>query len=102
MTGATGYLLVCRLCDSTSGNLNKTSVRENSGGVYLAIVLRVSELFDDILFILNVGRDYAGLRVDLSLLRKCVIVWFPDWLTGRTQVCGRVVGLLHQNILCQP
>ena len=39
------------------------------------------------------GRDYAGLRIDLSLLRKCVIVWFPDWLTGRTQVCGRVVGL---------
>ena len=24
------------------------------------------------------GRDYAGLRIDLSVLRKCVIVWFPD------------------------
>ena len=23
-------------------------------------------------------RDYAGLRIDLSVLRKCVIVWFPD------------------------
>ena len=28
--------------------------------------------------ILNVRRDYAGLRIDLSVLRKCVIVWFPD------------------------
>ena len=27
--------LVCRPCDSTSGNLNKTSVREKSRGVYL-------------------------------------------------------------------
>ena len=23
-------------------------------------------------------RDYGGLRIDLSVLRKCVIVWFPD------------------------
>ena len=29
--------VVCRPCDSTSGNLNKMSVRETSRGVYLAI-----------------------------------------------------------------
>ena len=30
-----GSMLVCRPCDCTSGNLNKTSVREKSRGVYL-------------------------------------------------------------------
>ena len=30
-------MLVCGPCDFTSGNLNKTSVREKSRGVYLAI-----------------------------------------------------------------
>ena len=34
-----------RPCDSTSGNLNKTSVRETSSGVYLPIGLVFSELF---------------------------------------------------------
>ena len=29
--------VIRRPCDSTSGNLNKTSVREKSRGVYLAI-----------------------------------------------------------------
>ena len=29
--------VIRRQCDSTSGNLNKTSVRERSRGVYLAI-----------------------------------------------------------------
>ena len=31
----TGSMLVCRPCDCTSGNLNKTSVREKPRGVYL-------------------------------------------------------------------
>ena len=31
------YVFFCRPCDSTSGNMNKTSVREKSRGVYLAI-----------------------------------------------------------------
>ena len=29
--------VIRRPCDSTSGNINKTSVREKSRGVYLAI-----------------------------------------------------------------
>ena len=33
----TGSMLVCRPCDCTSGNLNKTSVREKPRGVYLPI-----------------------------------------------------------------
>ena len=33
----TGSMLVCRPCDCTSGNLNKTSVREKPRGVYLQI-----------------------------------------------------------------
>ena len=33
----TGSVLVCRSCDCASGNLNKTSVREKSKGVYLPI-----------------------------------------------------------------
>ena len=30
--------MISRPCDSTSGNLNKTSVREKSRGVFMAIV----------------------------------------------------------------
>ena len=44
----TGSMLVCRPCDCTSGNLNKTSVREKPRGVYLPIGCVFSELFDDI------------------------------------------------------
>ena len=33
----TGSMLVCRPCDCTPGNLNNTSIREKSRGVYLQI-----------------------------------------------------------------
>ena len=78
LTRARGYLLVCRPCDYTSGNLNKTSVERKVWRCLSANRLTVSELFHDILLISNVRRDYAGLWIALSVLRKGVIVWFPD------------------------
>ena len=35
----TGSMLVCRPCDFTSGDLNKTSLREKYRGIYLPIGL---------------------------------------------------------------
>ena len=78
MTRETGYLLVCRPCDYTSGNLNKTGVERKVWRCLSASRLIVSELFLDIWPILIVRKDYAGFWIDLSVLRKCVIVWFPD------------------------
>ena len=71
-------MLVCRPCDYTSGNLNKTSVERKVWRCLSANRLIVSELFHDIWLISNVRRDYAGLWIALSVLRKGVIVWFPD------------------------
>ena len=67
----TGSTLVCRPCDSTSGNLNKTSARERSRGVY---VLSFAQLFDDISLVLNVRR-------------LCVVV---DSLINAAKVCDCV------------
>ena len=50
----TGSRLVCRPCYRTHGNLIKTSVREKSRGVYLPIGWVFSELFENILLVLNV------------------------------------------------
>ena len=102
----TGSRLVCRPCDSW--NVNKTSVREESRGWYLpkgSVFLSFSELFDNISPVLKVKRLCV---VEDSLIYsvppKCVIVRcdFRMVLTGRTQVCVRVVELFRQNILCQP
>ena len=59
--------------DSTSGNLNKTSVREKSRGVYLAKGC-FCELFDDI-----------SLK---NVRRLCVVV---DSLMSAAKVCDRVI-----------
>ena len=64
--------MISRLCDFTSGNLNKTNVREKSRGVYLA--MSFSELFDDISLMLNVKR-------------LCVVV---DSLISAAKVCDCV------------
>ena len=37
-----------------------------------------------------------------SLISAENVCDFQMVLTGRTQVCGRVVELLHQNVLSQP
>ena len=48
-------MLICRPCDFTSGNLNRTvSVREKSRGRLSAKRLSFSKLFDDISLVLNV------------------------------------------------
>ena len=73
-------MLVCRPCQCSSGNLNKTSVREKSRGVYLCWT----------------WEDYAWLWIFVSVPR-IESVWLCDFLmvlTGRTQVCGRAVELL--------
>ena len=62
--------MIRRPCDSTSGNLNKTSVREKSGNR-----LSFSELFDDISLMLNVRR-------------LCVVV---DSLISAAKECDRVI-----------
>ena len=72
--------VIGRPCDSTSGNLNKTSVREKSRRVYLAI-------FDDISLMLNVRR-------------LCVVV---DSLISAAKVCDCVIAWLNcglAKILC--
>ena len=63
-----------RPCDSTSGNLNKTSVTEKSRRVF-ASRLSFSELFDDISLMLNVRR-------------LCVVV---DSLISTAKVCDCVI-----------
>ena len=68
--------VIRRPCDSTSGNLNKTSVREKSRGVYISgNRLSFSELFDDISLMLNVRR-------------LCVVV---DSLISAAKVCDCVI-----------
>ena len=59
--------MIRRLCDSTSANLNKTSLSGN--------MLSFSELFDDISPMLNVGR-------------LCVVV---DSLNSAAKVCDCVI-----------
>ena len=66
--------VIRRPCDSTSGNLNETSVREKSRGVYLAIGC-FSELFDDI-------------SLKLNMRRLCVVV---DSLISAAKVCDCVI-----------
>ena len=58
-----------------------------------------SELFYDISLVLKLRR--LCVVVD-SLVSVEKVRDFQLALTGRTQVCGRVVELLHQNVLCQP
>ena len=71
-----GSTLLCRPCDSKSWNLNKTSVREKSRGVYLPIGWVFPKLFDDLWLVLNVRR-LCVVVVVLSVPRNsCVIVWF--------------------------
>ena len=48
----TGSMLVCRPCDSTSANLNKTTVKEKSRCLS-GNRLSFSELFNDISLVLN-------------------------------------------------
>ena len=64
-----------RPCDSTSGNLNKTSVREKFRGVLSGSRQSFSELFDDISLTLNVRR-------------LCVVV---DSLISASKVCDCVI-----------
>ena len=66
--------MIRRPCDFTSGNLNKTSVREKSRGVYLPIG-EFSELFDDIPLVLD-------------MRRVCVVV---DSLISAEKVCDCVI-----------
>ena len=62
-------MLVCRLCDRSSGNLNKMNVRGKSRGVYLPIArLSFSELLDDISLVLNVRRLIRGMTMMSGLL----------------------------------
>ena len=67
--------VIRRPCDSTSGNLNKTSVREKSKGVYFASRLSFSELFDNISLMLN-------------MRKLCVVV---DSLNSAAKVCDCVI-----------
>ena len=60
--------VIRRPCDSTSGNLKKTSVREKSRGVYL---LRFSELFDDISLMLKVRRSCEVVDSLISAAKVC-------------------------------
>ena len=57
--------LVCRPCDRTSGNLNKTSVREKFNG------LSFYELFDDISLVLNVRRLCVAVDSLISAAKVC-------------------------------
>ena len=52
--------LVCRPCNFTSGNLNKTSVREKFRAVYPANRLSFYELFDDISLVLKRQKIMRG------------------------------------------
>ena len=61
--------------------------------------LSFSELFDDISVVLNFRRLCVVVDSLISAEKVCD---FQLLLTGRTQVCGRVVEPLHQNVLCQP
>ena len=67
--------VIRRPCDSTSGNLNKTSVREKPGACLSGNRLSFSELFDDISLMLNVRR-------------LCVVV---DSLISAAKVCDCVI-----------
>ena len=62
----TGSMLVCRPCDCTSGNLNKTSVREKSKGVYLPI----GWVYPSLRW---TWEDYTWLWIVVSVPLKCVI-----------------------------
>ena len=68
-------MLVCRPCDCTSGNLNKTSVREKAQRCLSANRLSFSELFDDVSLMLKVRR-------------LCVVV---DSLISAAKVCDCVI-----------
>ena len=65
----------CRPCDCTSGNLNKTSVRQKFGGVYLPIGW-VFTSYSTIFCLCQTSEDYAWLFIVSSVPRKCLIVWF--------------------------
>ena len=65
-------MLVCRPCECTSGNLNKTSVREKSRGVYLPIGW-VFPSYLMIFLLCQTWEDYAWLWIVLSVPRKSVI-----------------------------
>ena len=64
-------------CDCTSGNLNETSVREKSRGVYLTIGW-VFQSYLMILCLCLTWEDYAWLWIVLLVPWKCIIVWFPN------------------------
>ena len=74
-----GSMLVCRPCDCTSGNLNKTSVREKSRGVYLTIGW-VFQSYLMIFCLCSTWEDYAWLWI---VPWKCIIVWFPNGFDGQ-------------------
>ena len=67
--------VIRRPCDSRCGNLNKTSVREKSRGIFSGNRLSFSEVFDDISLMLNVRR-------------LCVVV---DSLISAAKVCDCVI-----------
>ena len=72
----TGSMLVCQPCESTSGNLNKTSLREKSRGALFVSRLSFSELFDDILLELNVRTLYVVVdqgRISAAKVCDCVV-----------------------------
>ncbi len=63
-------------CDSTSGNLHKTSLREKSRGVYLPLGRLFFELFDDISLTLNMKRlclVVDSLVISAAKVKDCVI-----------------------------
>ena len=86
-------------CDSTSGNLNKTSVKRKVQRCLSGSRLSFSELFDDFSLMLNVRRLCVVVDCLISAVKVCDCVIFA-WCW---QVCDRVVELrFRQNILCQP
>ena len=68
--------VIRRPCDSKSGNLNKTSVREKSRGNLSGNRLSFSELLDDISIMLNARRICLVVDnlVNAAKVCECVIV----------------------------
>ena len=86
----TGSMLVCRPCDCTSGNLNKTIVREKSRGVYPPI----GWVFPSYLMIFclcSTWEDYAWLWIVLSVPWKSIIVVKDGPVTPF--LCGGIGGI---------
>ena len=98
-----------RPCDSTSGNLNKTSVTEKSRRVF-ASRLSFSELFDDISLMLNVRRLCVVVDSLISAAKVChcvISAWYVvdryviAWLFfgGREATTGNAYGASQASCL---